>query len=1044
MPGRVSARNRASNLDSVDRLATPGRTGREFSPRIEAPDEGPVTELRTRICGIFGDVQRTTAGHRKLVVNLRKIQDACSSDVQPSGPGRKASAGFDEGNFNSEFTRCVLRSTIAKKSEHAGDRLVRFVGLFLKHASDRDNAHFPQAVEDDTALPETQTTRLTSLVLSTLLQLLNSKEKTIRYRATQIISHIINSLDSIDDELFGQLKLSLLKRIRDKESMVRVQAVLGLGRLAGNEAEEDEDNDDSEEESAGLLDRLLEVLQNDSSADVRKALLLNLPLTPETLPFLLGRARDQDAATRRALYSRLLPALGDFRHLSLSMREKLLRWGLRDRDENVRKATSKLFRERWIEDCAGAREPTEEGAPVEAAPPSFDALTELLERIDVSNSGVENGIAHEAMKGFWEGRADYRDSVDFDQHFWDSLTTESAFMARTFNAFCRLQSGGKYESLIDGKMPEVTALAFILQRYVNDLIEGLRKSQASQNEEDEDEESLVELEFIVEQLLHIVLTLDYSDEVGRRKMYSLLRETLTLPELPEEVTRLSVEVLRGICGPDSAAEREFCEIVLEAVAEVHDTIMGDGLDPEESFHSARSEVSLTPTQSSRSRSQTPAETPNEEEKAIKEIVVNMKCLHLAQCMLENVSEPLKSHIPLVTMLNNLVVPAVRSHEAPIRERGLLCLGLCCLLDRELAEENLTLFQHIFTKGHDALQVSAIHVLSDTFLSHGPSLFHPSSTVPASPAPDFSKPFTKLFTKALKAEDKPSVQAAASTAIAKLMLSNVVQDDDLLKTLVVAYFDPGTLDNLALRQSLTYFLPVYCYSRAEHQARMRRVAVAAIHALALIEESVDEEEEMVGLGVIAAHLVDWTDPRKVVTAGGAGDNYDGALVSMFDEAGRKEVKPINCDVHLDFATDVLEKLLASGISKEEKKTLASTLGKLYLSPSYTAEKLDVVRELAEAAARNRVFTDATSRNALNKLTAAIAKVVGAVSARQSEARTLIGDGENCEGVELDRSRETVEKEEEESLDDAPGAQLLAEAARDSTPRKVTPEVESMLE
>lgn len=36
---------------------------------------------------------------------------------------------------------------------------------------------------------------------------------------------------------------------------------------------------------------------------------------------------------------------------------------------------------------------------------------------------------------------------------------------------------------------------------------------------------------------------------------------------------------------------------------------------------------------------------------------------------------------LVTMLNNLVVPAVRSHEAPIRERGLECLGLCCLLDK---------------------------------------------------------------------------------------------------------------------------------------------------------------------------------------------------------------------------------------------------------------------------------------------------------------------------------------------------------------------------
>jgi condensin complex subunit 3 len=68
-------------------------------------------------------------------------------------------------------------------------------------------------------------------------------------------------------------------------------------------------------------------------------------------------------------------------------------------------------------------------------------------------------------------------------------------------------------------------------------------------------------------------------------------------------------------------------------------------------------------------------------KVLREIVVNMKCLHIALCMLQNVEGNLQANMNLVTMLNNLVVPAVRSHEAPIRERGLECLGLCCLLDK---------------------------------------------------------------------------------------------------------------------------------------------------------------------------------------------------------------------------------------------------------------------------------------------------------------------------------------------------------------------------
>lgn len=529
---------------------------------------------------------------------------------------------------------------------------------------------------------------MTSYILSILLQFLASKEKIVRYRATQLVAHIINSLDSIDDEYYHLLKMGLLKRIRDKEPMVRVQAVLGLGRLAGNEDDGEQENDNSDDDDAtGLLEKLLDILQNDPSADVRRSLLLNLPLTPGTLPFLLERARDLDPATRRALYSRLLPALGDFRHLSLSMREKLLRWGLRDRDENVRKATARLFRERWIEDCAGPRITDDDGIKAEASAPTIDGLLELLERIDVVNSGVEEGIATEAMREFWDGRPDYQDALSFDDPFWDHLSPESVFMARTFNDYCHQQGNGKYESIVEEKMPEVTKLAFFLQRYTNSLIECLRRNYESY--EGDEEEDTGEQEFIVEQLLHVAKTLDYSDEVGRRKMFSLLRETLAFPELPDEITKLVVDVLRDICGFDAAGEREFCGVVLEAVAEVHDAVafsesMAENGD--ESFHSALSAQGsdTTPTKTKGPKLLPDEKVSNDEEdeaKAIKEIVINMKCLHISQCMLQNVEGTLQQNVHLVTMLNNLVVPAVRSHEAPIRERGLLCLGLCCLLDK---------------------------------------------------------------------------------------------------------------------------------------------------------------------------------------------------------------------------------------------------------------------------------------------------------------------------------------------------------------------------
>ncbi|EAA33696.1 ARM repeat-containing protein [Neurospora crassa] len=966
------------------------RGARQTSVVPEAPLDTPDNALRTQVATVFGDAQKTTASHRKLAVTLRKIQEACC--YEPTSTKKPAEADeFEEDDFNKEFVRCVLRVMPIKKSEGVGEKTVRFIGLFLRHAVEKDNEILGEADPDASTMPETPSTRLTGHLMETVLPLMIAKDKFVRYRSTQLISHIINSLDAIDDDLFQKLRSSLLRRIRDKEAMVRAQAVLGLGRLAGNQFEGEPNSDDSDDDgSTGLLEKLLEVLQNDPSADVRRSLLVNLPILPTTLPYLLERARDQDALTRRAVYSRLLPALGDFRHLSLSMREKLLRWGLRDRDENVRKAACRLFRERWIEDCAGTAPPVEGGQPSEVSPPSIEALLELLERIDVVNSGGENGVALEAMKGFWEGRADYRNAVNFDDNFWETLSSESVFVARTFNDFCRNEGNGKYESLVDEKLPEVTKLAFYLERYVKVLIDAIKRINEQEVEDEEEEEDTVEQEFIVEQLLHIALTLDYSDEVGRRKMFALLRQTLSIPELPDEVTKLTVQVLRDLCAPDAAGEKEFCSIVLEAVADVHDTIVDDvpdegDIDDNESFHSARSEVSDDEDSQSKKKKNKGPELSEEEaaQKAIKEIMINMKCLHIVQCMLTNVAGNLQRNDHLVSMLNNLVVPAVRSHEAPVRERGLVCLGLCSLLDRSLAEENLTLFMHFFAKGHTALQITALHILTDILNVHGAQLLSNNTNL------------LKVYVKALRAGGRsPEVQAAATVAVSKLLLGRVVSDVDvsaeLLKTLVIAYFEPASAENQSVRQALNYFLPVFCYSRPENQDLMRRVALDALHTLYNVREGLDDEEadvddQMVSMSTIAACLVDWTDPRKCY-------NPDEGFSAGLDP----EKKTVSADVHLDFAKDILERLQGNG-AKEEKRIMAALLAKLYIPSGSSSSnpsspiKIRDVYALVTNAVENNLLSDATSRNALYKVHVSLGKIVNALdaAAEQDAANNAAG-------------------------------------------------------
>ena len=522
------------------------------------------------ISEVFQTAQRSNVGHKTLAKKLRKQQERDTVSEQ-------------------QVKQCIFRLLEVSKSEIAGNRTVKFLTIYMQDA--------------DASSPTT------SSVLLALLPFLCAKDKTVRYRATQVVSQVLTVLSAIDDDLYRVIRHELIKRLHDKVPAIRLEAVMALGRLVENELDEEPEEQDSEEDIApGLLEKLLDVLQNDTNADVRRALLLNLPITPTTLPYLLERARDRDAPTRRALYSRLLPKLGDFRHLSLSMREKLLRWGLRDRDEKVRQAAARLFSERWIEDCASTKTQVE-GEEVDKTKnheASIPALLELLERIDIMNSGAENGVGLDAMKEFWKARPDYIDAISFEDDFWDNLTTESAFMARTFIEYC--QHNPSEQQKFEEKMPEVTRLGFYIQKYLNTLLEAIRAT----NEETGTDEEQAEHEFILEQLLYISQNLDYTDEIGRRKMFSLLRDAVSVAELPEETTRLAVEALRLVCSSDAAGEREFTSVVLEAIAEVHDTILPPPAESdlpaneEDSFVSARSDISSPSSTPKKSKYQRPA------------------------------------------------------------------------------------------------------------------------------------------------------------------------------------------------------------------------------------------------------------------------------------------------------------------------------------------------------------------------------------------------------------------------------------------------------
>jgi condensin complex subunit 3 len=107
------------------------------------------------------------------------------------------------------------------------------------------------------------------------------------------------------------------------------------------------------------------------------------------------------------------------------------------------------------------------------------------------------------------------------------LTPERAFLARVFVQHCINTSS---TARLETALPVVTALAFRIQSNYNDLLELIQAEEEDKvlgGDEDErakKEEIRCDKEFVVGEMCVLAVRLDYSDEIGRRKMFQLVRQ----------------------------------------------------------------------------------------------------------------------------------------------------------------------------------------------------------------------------------------------------------------------------------------------------------------------------------------------------------------------------------------------------------------------------------------------------------------------------------------------------------------------------------------
>lgn len=255
----------------------------------------------------FADAQRSQATHTRAVKSLTKVYES------------------DHSAFLQAFLHCFNRALVVFAREPAVERVVTFVAAFT--AANADSFSSP--------------------LLEYLIEHTRATSKGVRFRCVQSIAAVITALPEnaeIDDSTFEPLLDCALARSKDRIPRVRAAAAGALCRLQSTGNPEDDE----------VAARLVEMLQCDSSAAVRKSALNAVAVTEGTLPAILSRTRDVKEDVRKAAFQMLATKLSPL-DLDVNERLELLKGGLRDRSASVRECcATELLLGGWLENaCEG-------------------------------------------------------------------------------------------------------------------------------------------------------------------------------------------------------------------------------------------------------------------------------------------------------------------------------------------------------------------------------------------------------------------------------------------------------------------------------------------------------------------------------------------------------------------------------------------------------------------------------------------------------------------------------------------------------------------
>ncbi|XP_033976703.1 condensin complex subunit 3 isoform X1 [Trematomus bernacchii] len=783
--------------------------------------------------------QRAQKGHNnkaKLVANLNSRYNKLE----------------DKTLFHEEFVHYLKYAMIVYKREPTVENIIEFVARFAtsflsppKTEEEEEKQEEEEEEEDD----EEDDHPFLSFIFNFLLESHKASSHAVRFRVCQLINKLLGSMAEnaqIDDDLFDRIHQAMLVRVTDKFPNVRIQAALAMTRL-----QQPKDSD------CPTINAYMLILENDTNAEVRRAVLSCIAMSPRTLPKVLKRTRDIKENVRKLAYQVLADKV-HIKALTIAQRVTLLQQGLRDTSETVREMVSSRLLPAWLLRVEGN-------------------VIGLLHKLDVENCA---DTALETLKAIFKGtlteelpqnraQLDNRKLIPVD-----SLSCENVLYWRALCEFLKAQ-GDDGEEMLEQVLPDAATYADFLYRYLKAGPEELflyLKVVPLLTEEQRADFNQLELvmtkEFISQQLIHLIGCLDTNEEGGRKRVLSVLQEMLVLPQTPSSLVSLLTEKLLTLIPDDHRRIQTLAEIIsdvrepiMEAsapmdenmsrrhqvqLAEVKVSIMEAKQTLEDSVaaqdFSRAAELKDSIAELDNRRNQILQEVQEISQPADKEIREKndpetlLRCLTMCAELLKQMGIKTRIGPTISALMSSLVLPSIANAHPAVRNMAVVCLGTCTLHSRELAKAHMVLLLQIAQLDEVKIRISALRAIVDLLLLFGFQLLSetaanltalnskspdrreedaPAAEEKGDAPEDTAQSILVMLSEFLDSEVS-GLRTETAESLAKLMYTGRISSAKMFSRLVLLWYNPVTEDDTRLRHCLGVFFQLYARESRAHQ------------------------------------------------------------------------------------------------------------------------------------------------------------------------------------------------------------------------------------